>query len=307
MTTSDFARRHGYVGEDIVFEAEDYLPPSVREQAAVMMVDGYESFVKPPVDAALAANQGLAWPYIPAYRRFAKTVRDSLPPSRDTLGWYRFIMKMLSDSSNLDKQKFRRISPQPLVLCDWRLFYTVVECVCTEWRTAGTQVEASFATDFNYLLRSHRIPWELHGGWVIPVADAEFAEELKHAREVVHPPTAEHVNDPHELIRDALAALYRKQGGPDLSAACVHAWGAWKAAASAASGFGARDGRTFEFVGDEYPALGSTMKAWKKLAEEGRHPETGAPLTESETRFIVMLCVNAVRFLCPTCRRDDAA
>ncbi len=305
MTTSDFAQRYGYEEEHWDFESADYLPNDVRTRVGVMVLESYEEFVEPPVSAALAVKEGLAWPHKPAYRRFAKTVRDSLPPSQENLGWYRFVMKMLSDSSHLDKQKFRRISPLPLTVCDWRLFYTVIECVCTEWRTAGTQVEESFATDFNYLLRSERIPWELHGGLVIPSADSELAEELKHAREVAHPPTADHVNDPHELIRDALAALYRKQGGPDLSAACVHAWGAWKAAASAASGFGARDGRTFKFVCDEYPSLGLTMKAWQKLAEEGRHPETGAPLTESETRFIVMLCVNAVRFLCSTCRGED--
>ena len=307
MNGNGFAQRVGYREPPLDFEDPDYLPHDVREQAAVMMVDSFEKHMPPPPTDALAASEGLAWPHIPAYRRFAKTVRDSLPPSQETPGWYQFVTQMLSDPSNLDKQKFRRISPQPLVLCDWRLFYTVVECVCTEWRTAGTQVEEDFASDFNYLLRFRRIPWELHGGLVIPSADSELSEDLKYAREVAHRPVADHVKDPHELIRDALAALYRKQGGPDLSAACVHAWGAWKAAASAASGFGARDGRTFEFVGDEYPALGSTMKAWQKLAEEGRHPETGAPLTESETRFIVMLCVNAVRFLCLTCRSDDAA
>ena len=292
MTSDSFARRYGYQEDEIVFEKPDCLPDHIRKRAGLMIVG---IFVK--------QYQG--------QEEFVEIVKRVLPRSQELWEWLHTIPAPCPNYGGLhttyDYSRVIRHLVLPLQDCDWRLFYTVVERVCEQPRIAGTQVEESFATDFNYLLSSHRIPWELQGRLVIPVADSEFAEDLKNAREVTHPPTADHVNDPHELIRDALAALYRKQGGPDLSAACVHAWGAWKAAASAASGFGARDGRTFEFVGDEYPALGSTMKAWQKLAEEGRHPETGAPLTESETRFIVMLCVNAVRFLCTTCRSDDAA
>ena len=292
MTTSDFAQRHGYEEEHRDFESPDHLPDDVRKSVGYMILDQFASLSR--------------W-----QERFVDVVRRSLPGSRDLLEWYESIplSRHFPDGVpyDLDHEDVQLLLISPLRKCDWPYFYAVVENVCAEWDRTGSTRSAHFLPEFNWLLSCHGIPWMLQGGWVIPVADSEFAEDLKHAREVAHPPTADHVNDPHMLIRDALAALYRKQGGPDLSASCVHAWGAWKAATSAASGFGARDRRTFEFVGDEYHALGLTMKAWQKLAEEGRHPETGAPLTESETRFIVMLCVNAVRFLCPMCRSGDAA
>ncbi len=255
----------------------------------------------PPPTDALAASQGLAWPHIPAYRRFAKTVRDSLPPSRETLGWYQFVTQMLSDSSKLDKQKFRRISPQPLVLCDWRLFYTVVEYVCTEWRTAGTQVEESFATDFNYLLRSHRIPWTLQGGWVIPVADSEFTEDLEYVRQVDQVPNADIATNPLVSLKNAFDALYRKQGGPDITGACNHAWGAWEAAREAAGGINK--------VKSNYPELWQAMTAWQDRIQAGRHPgkKLGRLPTESETRFSVGLCVNAVRLSSSSHDNGDAA
>ena len=292
MNGSDFAQRLGYQEAPLDFKAPDYLPEGIRRRAGMMFVGHF------------VGNYELQ-------PRFVQLVLNALPASPAMWEWFDNIpgpdFNPLLPPGAYSYSEMSEHLVRPLTSCDWRLFYTVVENVWAEWRLSTSTIEDDFSPEFNFLLRSHGIPWMLHGGLVIPSADSEFAEELKYAREVTHPPTADQVNDPHELIRDALAALYRKQGGPDLSAACVHAWGAWKAAAGAASGFGARDGRTFEFVGDEYPALGSTMKEWQKLAEGGRHPETGAPLTESETRFIVMLCVNAVRFLCPTCRGDDTA
>ena len=305
MTTSDFAQRHGYREEHPVFKSPDFLPQSVREQAGVMVVASFEKLMTPSSNAALAIRDGFAWPYREAYRWFADVVRDALPPSEDLWNWYQGVIHSVLESRTAGRKVVRGYLVGPLVRCDWRIFYEVIEKVCEEISSPFLSLPYDFVSDFNLMLQAHGIPWILRDGLVIPAADREFAEELKHAREVAHPPTADHVSDPHMLIRDALAALYRKQGGPDLSAACVHAWAAWKAAAGAASGFGARDRRTFEFVSDEYPALGLTMKAWQKLAEGGRHPETGAPLTESETRFIVMLCVNAVRLLCPTCRSED--
>ena len=301
MTTGDFAQRHGCEVGHRDFESPDYLPDDVREQAAIMMVESYEDFVEPPVSAALAVKEGMAWPHIPAYRRFAKTVRDSLPPSQENLGWYRFIMKMLSDSSNLDKQKFHRISPLPLTLCDWRLFYTVVECVCTEWRPAGTHIEESFATDFNYLLSSHRIPWMLQGGWVIPVADLEFAEDLKYVRQAEQLPNADIVTNPLVSLKNAFDALYRKQGGPDITGACNHAWGAWETARQASGGINK--------VKSTYPELWQAITAWKDRIHAGRHPgkKLGRLPTESETRFIVGLCVNAVRLLSSSPNSEDVA
>ena len=290
MTTSDFAQRHGYEEEHRDFESPDHLPDDVRTGVGHMILNQFEGLSN--------------W-----QNRFADVVRKTLPESRDLFTWYESIpfSRHFPDGApyDIDPPEMRHFLLRPFMKCGWPYFYAMVENVCAEWDRTGSTRSAHFSPEFNWLLRCHGIPWELQGGLVIPVGDSEFAEELKYAREVAHPPVADHVNDPHMLIRNALAALYRKQGGPDLGAACFHAWGAWKAAASAASGFGARDGRTFKFVCDEYPSLGLTMKAWQKLAEEGRHPETGAPLTESETRFIVMLCVNAVRFLCPTCRGED--
>ena len=101
--------------------------------------------------------------------------------------------------------------------------------------------------------------------------------------------------------RWAVDALYRKQGGPDITGACNHAWGAWETAREAAGGINK--------VKTNYPELWQAMTAWKDRIHAGRHPgkKLGRLPTESETRFIVMLCVNAVRLLSPPLDSDDAA
>lgn len=302
MTTDDFARRHGYREEHPVFKSPDFLPDKVRVDGGEMIVNRFDDL-----------SDGM---------RFIGIVQDLLPPSDKLWEWrvnvpapqvvyeaYPFYRVEIPT----DKRVYSNASEhlvQPLRTCDWRLFYAVVEEVCAAWRRAGTDREVSFASDFNLLLRSYGIPWTLQGGWVIPVADSEFAEDLKHAREVAHPPVADHVKDPHESIRDALASLYRKQGGPDNNTAVALARDAWRAVVGAVSGCNPEEDskRAFAYIQTHYPELNDTMEPWKDLMNAARHSanlEQRLP-TEGEARFIVILCVNAVRLLCPTCRSEDA-
>ena len=286
MTPDSFARRYGYQEDEIVFEKPDCLPDHIRKRAGLMIVgifvkqyQGQEEFVE-IVKRVLPRSHGL-W-------RWLDTIPAPIPYYDDTHRKYDY-------SGVLNHLVF------PLQDCDWRLFYTVVECVCTEWRTAGTQIEESFASDFNYLLRSYGIPWALQGGWVIPVVDSEFTEDLEYVRQVDQVPNADIATNPLVSLKNAFDALYRKQGGPDITGACNHAWGAWETAREAA-------GRVNK-VKTNYPELWQAMTAWKDRIHAGRHPgkKLGRLPTESETRFIVMLCVNAVRLLSPPLDSDDAA
>lgn len=286
--TSNFARRYGLQEEHRVFEGRDYLPKGVRKKVALKLVGYFES---------------LPMPFDTKRWMFAKVVAGSLPDSRGLSEWYEIIPDVLDDE---DDDGVRSHLIEPLINCDWRRFYATVEDACANWKLRGYPLELDFAPEFNMTLGAHRIPWVLQSGWVIPAADFEFADELKHAREVAHPPTTDRVRDPHDLMRYALDALYGKHGGPDLESANMHAWAAWKAAAGAASGFGPRDRRTFQFVEANHPRIAKSMEAWRDLAEQGRHPEDGQPQTYEETRYIVMLCVNTVRSLCPTCNTEKA-
>ena len=278
----------------MTFAAPGYLPEWVRGDAGLMIIGD-------PHDHS-------------DVKKFARVVIETLPYSPWMWEWFSTVQPIpkgfhLWEEGRpmTDSERYHAIHSlvRPLKYCDWRLFYTVIERICEDKRNAGMKREAPFETQLNLLLGSHRIPWMLQSGLVIPAADAEFAKDLSYAREAPSSSGLEHASDPHVLIRDALQAFYRKFDGPDISAACVHAWGAWKAAAGAASGFGARDKRSFDFVKEKYPRLYETMAAWQELAEAGRHPESAGFPTESETRFIVMLCVNAVRFLSST-RNNEA-
>ena len=299
MITDDFARRHGYQEPGIAYENPEHIPEWVRVDAGLMLVGDPEDHSN--------------------VKRFARAVLETFPPSPWVWDWFRTVQPIpkvngrLETGSSAERDHNEAVYRllRPMRDCDWRLFYTVVEEVCAAWRRADTDREVSFASDFNLLLRSYGIPWTLQGGWVIPVADLEFAEELEHAREVTHPPIADHVKDPHELIRDALAALYRKQGGPNTDTAVAKARDAWRAVVGAVSGRNPEEDakRAFAYIGCHYPELNDTMKPWQDLMKAARHSanlEQRLP-TAAEARFIVMLCVNAVRFLCPTCRSDDTA
>lgn len=293
MDSGDFARRHGYREPQISYGSYDYIPKFIRVNAALAIIG----------DPREQSDVNL----------FSRAVLETLPPSRGLWEWFSSvevipigIRQWGTDRRLTASEQNEAIDGlvQPLKDCDWRLFYAVVEKVCEAWRGAET-TKVPDETRFNLLLRSHRIPWELHSGKVIPVADSEFADNLEYVRQALSSLESDDSNDPHVLLKDALDALYSKQGGPNIAAACVNAWGAWKAAAGEVSGYGARDNRAFEFVKSNYPKLYDTMNAWQKLAESGRHPESEGSPTESETRFIVMLCVNAVRFLGST--RGDGA
>lgn len=288
MNASNFARRQGYQEERLDFKQPDYLPRDIRQRIGMMMVEYFESL---PLSTELAQS------------RFAHLILDTFPNSHDLWEWDEGLRGAFErpDGNIFGRKKIYDHLIDPLKRCDWRLVYQVVENFVATLEAAGYPQESDFVPVFNLLLDSHRIPWIFASGRVIPAADSEFADELKHAQEVAHPLIADDGHDPHALIRDALDALYRKQGGPDLESANLHAWAAWKVAAGEASGFGSRDRRTFEYIKAKHPKIASTMQVWQQTAEGGRHPEDGQPLTEDETRFIVMLCVNAVRSLCPTC------
>lgn len=302
MTKSDFARRHGYQSKHQVFKNPDYLPKGVRERAGMMMIKHCEILVAETQMSKMPVQNG-RW-------LFVQALRDTLPPTSDLWNWYddkfeSIFSHPVSRHRHTDKgMRYGLI--HPLTYCDWRLFYEAVENVCARWESSNPRRCGYFASELNFLLASQGIPWKLQSGWVTPAGDYEFADELRHAREVAHPPISDHVPDPHALIRNALDALYHKQGGPDLESANMHAWAAWKAVAGAVSGFGSRDVKAFKFVKDNHPRIANTMEEWRETAEGGRHPEDGDPLTEADTRFIVMLCVNAVRFLCPTCNAKPA-
>ena len=296
MTASDFAHRHGYEEEHGDFESADYLPDDVRKSVGYMILDQFASLSR--------------W-----QERFVDVVRKSLPGSRDLLEWYESIplSRHFPDGVpyDLDHEDVQLLLISPLRKCGWPYFYAIVENVCAEWDRTGSTRSAHFLPEFNWLLRCHGVPWELQGGLVIPVADSEFAEELKYAREVAHPPVADHVKDPHELIRDALAALYRKQGGPDTASAVAKARDAWRAVVGAVSGCNPEEDakKAFSHIRTDYPELNDTMKPWQDLMNAAQHSanlDQRLP-TEAEARFIVMLCVIAVRFLCPTCHSEDAA
>lgn len=311
MNTSDFARRHGYREDPIVFEATDFLPLKVRTDAGIMMVESFERLIEPDVFELRNSRGDSAWPHRHAYRRFAEVLRDSLPASESLLSWYQFVTQYAFVSSTATKDGVCQVLVQPLLECDWQVFYEIVENVrVVTWRSSPKS-EYDFEPEFNFLLKAHRIPWELHGGLVIPAADSELAKELEHALLVDHPRVADHVSDPHELIREALAALYRKQPGPDFKAAVSHARDAWRSVVGAVSGCNPEEDakRAFALIKDRYPELNATMKAWNDLINAERHPANANQRfpTDAEARFIVMLCVNAVRFLCPTCDAGNDA
>ena len=274
---SNFAQRHGYETEHSDFQSHDHLPTAIRQRIGFMM---WEHF------SGLSRSE----------ERYLDAVEGALPPSPALLDWRDNIPYRQDDGLNV-----RTHLASPLLTCDWRLVYTIVERVCEDWGSTGSNRERWFTPDFNRLLRSYRIPWMLQAGWVIPVADYEFADELTFARNAAQDHMSEGVRDHHALVRDALDILYSRSERPaDRTAACVHAWGAWKAVTGLASGFGSRDKRAFEWVEEKHPRLAATMATWRPVAENGRHPENGEPPTAEEVRLIVMLCAAVVRFLSPT-------
>lgn len=296
MNGSDFAQRHGYREVPLDFESPDHLPRDVRRRAGMMFVGHF------------TGNYQLR-------PRYVQIVLDALPASSQMWEWYDnvpspsqspFLPPGVYDYSEVSEHLV-----SPLASCDWRLFYTIVENVWSEWKRTASNREDDFAPEFNLLLKSHRIPWELHGGLVIPAADSEFAYDLKYALDVDHPRVADHVSDHHESIRLALAALYRKQPGPDFKAAVSHARDAWRAVVGAVSCCNPEEDakKAFALIEDRYPELSATMAVWNDLIKAERHPANANQRfpTDAEARFIVMLCVNAVRFLCPTCDAGNDA
>ena len=284
MATSGFAQRHGFQAERPVFEGRDYLPEKVRERAVEMMVERFESFAAETHVRKLAYKNG---PWL-----FVRVVRDSLPRTRELWDWYEDANQSIIGYTRVtnwrtDRPERRRLL-RPLKDCEWAWFYDVVENACAIWQRKGTRRGSSFAAELNLLLESHGVPWVLQRGLVIPADEYDFADELEYVGQV--PPVAD-MSDPRVSLKKAFVALFRKQGGPDITSACLHAWSAWETARDAAGGV--------NDVQSAYPELWDAITAWQKLIHAGRHPgkKLGRLPTEGEARFIVGLLTNAVRLV----------
>lgn len=193
-------------------------------------------------------------------REFVETVQDLLPASAELWEWFDTIPspslcpdELYATIPGLDEHNWssaRSHLVQPLLSCDWMLFYAVIEQVCTKWRctetpnyqtrvewrsTGATRID-SFEANFNLLLASHGIPWVLQQGWVIPIDDLEFVNELKYVRQEGSLTNPDEASNPHVSLKKAFDALYRKEGGTDIVDACNHAWNAWETARELAGG-----------------------------------------------------------------------
>lgn len=286
MATSGFAQRHGYQAERPVFEKPGHLPEDVRRRVGRMMVEHFESL---PLPRELAQ-----W-------RFAYVIRDSLIYSRALGDWYDALPDAFEhpNGSMFRHETIYDKLIKPLMDCDWRLFYTVVENSYTELEDTGRAPESDFAPELNLVLASSGIPWILESGWVIPADDHAFVDELKYVRQVGQSRNAEDLSDPLVSLRNAFDALYRKRGGPDITGACNHAWVAWETAREAAGGV--------EVVRRARPELWRSLTEWRDLIHAGRHPgkKLGRPPTEAETGFIVRLCADAVRLVSTSLGTDE--
>ena len=298
MTTNNFATRHGYQPRQQELNEKDYLPREVRQRAGMMLINRLDDFYEA--------------------QEFVETVQDLLPASAELWEWYDTIPipslcpdELFATMPGLDEHNWssaRSHLVQPLLSCDWLLFYAVIEQVCTKWRctetpndqtrvewrsTGATRID-SFEANFNLLLASHGIPWVMRSGLIIPVEDLEYTDELKWVREDGPLSNADEGRDPRVSLNMAFEALYRKDRGVDITGACHYAWHAWEVAKKAAGGHAA--------VERNYPEMWAAITAWQKLIHAGRHlgkAKVGRAPTETETKFIVCLLTNSVRLINP--------
>ena len=286
MTTSDFANRHGYQMAHEPFGSRSHLPLNVRE-AGVQLMLRYLTYdgINP-----IAGQKG-----------FVQAVRNALPMSPNLWKWYS------RERDRTDEAHFETVSlREPLLHCDYELYYVVVENVYKEleylWWDPGSLEVAPYlylTDDFNLLLRSHGVPWALQKGWVIPLDEAEFVDELNYVKQDGSLVNSDAASNPKVSLVKAFDAIYSKQAtGMDIAGACSHAWNAWETARKLAGGMDA--------VRSNYPELWSAITEWQKLIHAGRHPgkEIGPPPSEEQTKFIVRLLTNAVRLVNPD---SDAA
>ena len=293
MTTSDFARRHGYEEAARVFENPDYLPEHIRRRAGLMILEHF---------GELSNAQG----------RFVQSVEMALGPSPELWEWADTIpapRKVLTETEDwftgkpkvsfeYDITSVHDHLVRPLKDCEWHAFYGVVENVCAEWDRTGATRERRFAPEFNKLLASFRIPWMLKSGLVIPADEYAFAADLEYLGQTTE---SADVSDPRVSLKKAFVALFRKQDGPDIAGACLHAWSAWETARELSGGI--------ERVKRAYPEVWGAITALQKLIHAGRHPgkKLGRPPTEEEARFIVGLLTNAVQLLSDPTATDEAS
>lgn len=288
MTTIDFAQRHGFRAEPQVLEPPSFLPEDVRSESGLMMVRCFEE---------LAGSVEIG------RRHFVHVVDAELPASPEQWEWYRRALEVSGRQTTYSSDYVELVDP--LLYCDYRLFYGVVEKVCAELGPLFVQItgvsplpDDVFADDFNRLLESYGISWRLQSGLVIPADEHEFADELEYVGQV---DLDDDVSNPRASLKKAYAALFRKQGGPDITSACFHAWSAWETVREAAGGVNS--------VKAAYPELWEAVTAWKKLIHAGRHPGTEQDRlpTDDEARFIVGLLTNAVRLMSSPAVTDESS
>ena len=279
---SDFGSRHGLQEERRVFKDRDNLPEDIRRDAGRLMfghfVAGFQT--QKTVGGHRAA-------FKTACVRFSRVVRDQISASPEMWEWYKRTPAHV-ESRGVTFNAVRARLVRPLEKCDWREFYSVVEDIYAELRIGGAARSGDFSADLNHLFECRDVPWVLQSGWVIPAADSEFADELEY---VGQESAEDDDSDPRVSLKKAYAALFRKQGGPDITSACLHSWSAWETARESAGGV--------EHVRISYPELWESVTAWQKLIHAGRHPgkKLGRLPTEMDAGFIVRLLTNAVRLV----------
>lgn len=296
MTKSDFAERHGFQAPRPDFEERDYLPEEVRKRAGEMLVKHLQYL------AATTHGRNVAHKNGP--RLFVVVVRETLDGTPGLWKWHESVHQRVGEYTKVanwsNNPWMCRNLLQPLMDCEWAWFYTVVENACKMLDSTRTGRVRSLASELNLLLKSQRIPWKLQSGLVIPADEYEFADELEYVTQYDASATAQEATDPRVTLKKAFAALFRKQGGPDIVSVCLHAWSAWETAREAAGGI--------NLVQQTYPELWESITAWQRLIHAGRHPgkNLGRLPTEKEARFIVGLLTNAVRLVSTPAVADNA-
>lgn len=259
-----FAERMGFGDSGKVYAPDDYLPERVRKRVCDLIVRHYDGLT------------GME-------RRIVEVIKTSLLSTEELYEW--------STSANYLPDELTR----PLLDCEWYLFYTAIERFCADWDRTGSSRSSKFAKDFNFLTDSHSIPWSIQGGWVVPASIFGSTDDLDDLRAALNASTEPLA--PHLMLKRAVDAVNIKDREPDCAAACTHAWGAWKAAVAMASGEDGDWKRAFGWLKQHYPEVNETMNLWRCRVNDGRHPEYDQVPDLESARFIVMLCVGAVRLL----------
>ena len=288
MATNTFSQRYGYQVEPLTYAKPEDLPAEVRELTGRMILEHFDQLTN-------------------GETRFIKSVVAVLQPSKDLYRWSHTVpepdVTRETDQTGWSYEVVDNTDRvihliQPLMNCDWWLFYDIVEAVYAEWERTGSRRGHHFTLEFNRILASFRIPWQLQSGWITPVADAELEGELAYAaQQAAHTKEEALASNPHAMIKVALDALYSRNPGISRATACRYAWEALHTAIAQASDKKLKTEAAFNYIKQKYPVIWDTMQQWKSPANDGPHPSRPSDITDDEIRFIVMFCVISVRFL----------